>query len=83
MTPGNSFLSAKGAYSLIQRNVTKKSKSRFEMGSEQRYTLTFDTGAANKQLASMNSSVIKLAVKSMVWYANKTLRNVLDHLYVD
>jgi hypothetical protein len=31
---GSSFLSAKGAYSLIQRKITQKGKSRFEMGSE-------------------------------------------------
>jgi hypothetical protein len=53
------------------------------MGTEQRYTVTFDLGLANKQLADMNSKITKLGVKSIVWYSNKVLRQCLDGLFVD
>ena len=47
-----------------------------------RYNLSFDSYAAQKQLEQMHSRVTKAGLRSMVWFFNKTMRVGLQGLYV-
>lgn len=45
--------------------------------------MEYDHEAAKKQLLEMHTKISKIAVKSIVWYFNKTMRHALTGLHVD
>lgn len=59
------------------------SSAKLAMSTEQRYVMTFDTAAAEKQLEEMHARIKTWGVRSIVWYAYKLARLGLSGLNVE